>query len=181
MRLLIPIIILLVLSALPYGTVEPWWEALLVAMIFVTGIVTIGTDAFRGQPLFQSRKVTLPLIALGVFALLQSFNLPPFVSLDSEATRLIAYQIFSFAIYIELIHRACAERRDLKILVWSVIGLGILTSLFGMLRILTFDGSGEFFLDGLKPGIGFAQFINQNHLRDARIGLGRCCVHVGAR
>ena len=160
---MIPIIILLVMSALPYGTVEPWWEALLVAIIFTIGIVTIGIDAYQGQPLFHSRKVTLPLIALGVFALLQSFNLPPFVSLDSEATRLVAYQIFSFAIYIELIHRACAERRSLTSLLWAVIGVGIASSIFGILRVIAFGGSGEFFLDGLKPGIGFAQFINQNH------------------
>src|SRR5690242_3272575 len=69
---------LLALSALvavPYGTVEPWWQALFECTVFLLAALWIVEGWLSGAQQISNWKLFLPLFALVAFAWLQTLVL----------------------------------------------------------------------------------------------------------
>ena len=165
------LLVIIVVTAIPYGTVHPWWISAFECSVFLTAMLAL-LEIVINRASLPKLSLALPIFALALFALGQSFPLFPSASLagapgslsadphsSSEfSTRLIALTIFSLM----LSRYACSKSR-LRTLFYVIIGVGVASALFGLARQSLQKGTG-FLLPGLPPGDrGFAQFINRNH------------------
>src|SRR5215467_1834121 len=62
---------LLVIAAIPYGTVEPWWKAAFVSAVFAICILAIIES---GSLKFANRSILLPMLALAALAFIQTLS-----------------------------------------------------------------------------------------------------------
>ncbi|HSK63507.1 MAG TPA: O-antigen ligase family protein [Pyrinomonadaceae bacterium] len=157
---------IVVITPIPYGTVEPWWKAVFVCAVFGVFILAI-CDSIR----VSLWSTLLPLVVLTGFAFLQSWTR---ISADPLQTNFFALQLAALTAFLALLYRYAATEARVRILVYAVIGVGITTALFGILRQTTQQQTG-FVLPLLKPNLGFAQFVNSNHfayLMEMAFGLG---------
>ncbi|HKS09268.1 MAG TPA: O-antigen ligase family protein [Pyrinomonadaceae bacterium] len=154
------------ITPIPYGTVEPWWKAAFVCAVF--GIFILGI--WQSEILKNPSPVLLPLLALSVLAFLQSWTR---LSVDPFQTRFFALQLLSLTAFLALLYRYAATEERLRVLVYTIVGVAILSAIFGILRQTTQYQTG-FLLPLLKQNQGFAQFINKNHfayLMEMALGL----------
>jgi O-antigen ligase len=124
----------------------------------------------KGLPLL------LPLLALVVLALFQTMTLrgrAP-VSADPYETWRFIYKMLALITVGELLSHYTSSRRRLEVLIYVVIGVGIISALFGIVRqVMQHDAAG-YGLHYLELGVGFGQFINYNHfafLMEMTLGL----------
>ncbi|MDT4967187.1 MAG: hypothetical protein QOJ64_1924 [Acidobacteriota bacterium] len=164
---------LIVAVAVPYGTVDPWWLALYECIVFALGILWIIDGLVSGHWLVQSQKVFIPILLIAAFALLQTISLSSAstasgfkiwnaISADPYETRLSVLELLALAIAGLLLLRYISTPERLRALIYTLIAVGIVSALFGILRQTTQHSEG-FFLPLLKPGGGYGQFINRNH------------------
>jgi hypothetical protein len=71
----IALVALMVVAAIPYGTVEPWWKAAFVCAVFVICIVAIVERLVRGEGEIAGGPILLPLLALALLAFAQTLSL----------------------------------------------------------------------------------------------------------
>src|SRR5712692_6247188 len=69
------LIILIALVAVPYGTVEPWWEAVFECAVFFLGLLWIIHGLMVGSWVAGNARTFDPLIALVALAMVQSLLL----------------------------------------------------------------------------------------------------------
>lgn len=175
------------LAAIPYGTVQPWWKSIFQGFVFGLAALSIvgrlgNSAAPRSQSPF-SRQLLWPVLALIVFAFLQTLPAPRFLLAASDERRTLSADVFQtrefivqiFALlgvaWLLIIHTN--SRRRLRRLVELVIAIGVLSALFGLWRQASQYANG-FGLRGLRAGYGYAQFINANHfafLMELALGL----------
>lgn len=161
----------IVLTAIPYGTVQPWWTAIFQGVIFLVAILGV-IEAIISKRLFLNLSLAYPLLALILFAAIQSLPLfsgpgPIFprtsISADPHGTRLFVIQLFALTLVILLLQRYTSSKARLRSLIFVVIGVGVGSALFGIIR-LTLQHSPGFILPALPMGDrSFGQFINRNH------------------
>ncbi|HVF21872.1 MAG TPA: O-antigen ligase family protein [Pyrinomonadaceae bacterium] len=154
-----------VLTQIPYGTVEPWWKAVFICAVLGLFILRIIENPIQTN----FNPLVLPLLALALFAFVQTQ-----ISADALQTRFFALQLLALAAFLALLYRYAATENRIRILVFVVIGIAIMSAIFGILRQTTQHEAG-FLLPLLKPNQGFAQFINKNHfayLMEMAFGLG---------
>jgi len=171
----------LVLTAIPYGTIQPWWIALFESLIFVTASLAL-VEAIISKRWWVDVSLVVPLLVLILFAVIQS--LPLFsgpgpmnprtsISADPYGTRLFAVQLFALTLVVLLLRRYVSTQARLRQLIYVVIGVGIATAAFGIARQSLQHAQG-FVLPALPVGRGFGQFINRNHfalLLEMTLGL----------
>ena len=171
----------IVLTAIPYGTIQPWWIALFECLVFVTAILGL-IEAIISKRWSVDLSLVVPLLALILFAVIQS--LPLFsgpgplnprtsISADPYSTRLFAIQLFSLTLVVLLLRRYISSKARLRTLIYVLIGVGVATALFGIVRQNLQHAPG-FVLPALPLGRGFGQFINRNHfalLLEMTLGL----------
>ena len=177
---------LIVLAAIPYGTVEAWSIALFEIMVFVLAALWMAEGALGGGHWLQREHALIlaPLALVSLYAYLQSLlpagvtptNLSEAVSADPYETRLFALQFFALTVFGALLLRYTTNRRRLLALVLTVLAVGILSALFGIIR-QTAQRAGDqgFLLPHLSGGVGYAQFIGRNSfafLMEMSLGLG---------
>lgn len=218
-----------VLVAVPYGSVEPWWKAAFECAIFLIGTIAFlefylggrkshfsasSGRGIRGEgisgapesissapssptllPKREGNKGTgesnitrysflLALLALVVFGLIQTIpfgssysaalsrNLPRTISYDPHGTRVWVSEMFALVLLAGMLLRYTTDEKKLKALVYLVIGTALATAVFGIAR-QTMQHQPGFGLPYLRPGLGYAQFINRNHFAFlAEMGLG---------
>lgn len=156
----------LVITPIPYGTVEPWWKAVFICGVL--GIFILGI--FQNKFALNPWSPLLPMLALGVFALLQSLLK---LSADPFQTRFFALQLLALSAFLSLLYRYAKTENRVRVLVYTVVTVAIVSAIFGILRQTTQHQTG-FLLPLLKPNQGFAQFINKNHfayLMEMALGL----------
>jgi len=173
---------LIALTAIPYGTVQPWWIAAFECGVFLVAMLAVVDAALNKKPSLRISLV-LPLLALVLFALVQS--VPIFraagpipaltaISADPYGTRSFAVQLFALTLVIVLVCRYVSSESRLRRLVFVIIGIAVLSALFGIVR-QHWQQSPGFLLPGLPIGNrSFAQFINRNHfalLLELSLGL----------
>src|ERR1043165_4427614 len=66
---------LIVLTPIPYGTVEPWWKAAFVCAVVAIGILALVESLITGNVEVPGRAVLLPMLALTALAFLQTLSL----------------------------------------------------------------------------------------------------------
>lgn len=161
---------------------QPWWIAVFECGVFIIGMLAVIDIALSKRASFNSSPV-LPLLALILFALLQS--LPLFsgpgpispataLSADPYGTRSFAVQLFALTLVILLLARYVSSQSRLQKLLIVIIGIGAASALFGIVR-QHWQQSPGFLLPALPLGNrSFGQFINRNHfalLLEMSLGL----------
>ena len=164
------LLVTLVVTPVPYGTVEPWWKAVLVCSVFGVCVLAVIEVALRGSIRVNPWSPVLPLLAFAALAYVQSRT---GISADSFQTRFLALQLLALTAFLALLYRYAATEQRMRSLAYAVIGIAVVSAIFGTLRLTTQHETG-FLLPLLKPNQGFAQFINKNHfayLVETAIGL----------
>ena len=177
------LLVTLVLTAIPYGTVDPWWEASFVCVVFALAAVRIAHALLTGAAQIRGYGLFLPLLCLCVFSILQTLPLVPAelssvaarstISADPYETRRFVFKLLSLILAGELLLRFTSSRPRFFLLVHTVIGVGVTSAMFGLIRQFT-QGESSFLLSGLKSRVGYGQFINANHfafLMEMSLGL----------
>lgn len=171
---------LIVIAAIPYGTVEPWWKAAFVCAVFAICIVALVSGSFR----VEGGAILLPMLALSVLAFVQTLSLGSLevagfsvwntISADPYQTRFFALQMLALTACLALFYRYANTEHRIRVLVYTILAVAIASAVFGILRHTTQQQIG-FVLPLLKPNQGYGQFINKNHfayLMEMAFGLG---------
>jgi O-antigen ligase len=177
------LVILLVLVAIPYGTAEPWSEALFECGVLLAALLFVVHGLIAGSWNFGNTRVFYPLIALVAFALLQSIALGQAnvagekvwyaISADPFETRRFVLKVGAVVLAGMLLVRYTTGKKRLSALVHVIIVIAMASALFGIVR-QSLQRSDGFFLPALKVEAGYAQFINRNHfsyLMEMAMGL----------
>ena len=176
-------------SAIPYGTVEPWWKAAFVCGVFAICIVAIVESLLsRESRIGGSHGVLLAMLSLAVFAFVQtdkaakrqcrsrrfsaqSVERYKWRSLPDE---ILCLSTLALTACLLLLYRYCASEKRINVLIhvvlespWPVRSLG------SSARQLSFNLAS--YCPRTMPGQGYGQFINKNHfalLMEMALGLG---------
>lgn len=178
---------LLVLVAVPYGTVEPWSEAFFECSIFALTVLWIIEGFILGSWQISERALMLPLLALVGFALLQAVpfgRVPetldiqasfwPAISADPYNTIRFALKLSALILAGQLFLSHVKSQKRLRLLVMTIISVAIGSALFGLLRQTVQRDIAGFLLPYLPLNAGYGQFINSNHfafLMELTLGL----------
>jgi len=176
---------LIVIAAIPYGTVEPWWKAAFVCAVFALCLVAIVEHLLSGVTRIAGGSVLLPMLALSVLAFAQTISLGSSgelanvaisgaISADPFQTRFFALQMLALTACLALLYRYANTEKRIRILVYTVLAVAVASAVFGMLRQSGQQGTG-FGLPLLRENQGYGQFVNKNHfafLMEMAFGLG---------
>jgi O-antigen ligase len=172
------LLVLIVATAIPYGTVEPWWKAAFICAVFAVCIAAIIEWLVSGADRIDGAPVLLPMLALSALACAQTWNT---ISADPFQTRFFALQMLALTAFLALLYRYATTERRVRILVYTVIAITVASAIFGILRQTTQHQTG-FILPLLKANEGYGQFINKNHfayLMEMAFGLGLGIIIAG--
>ncbi|HSL53874.1 MAG TPA: O-antigen ligase family protein [Pyrinomonadaceae bacterium] len=171
---------LIVITPIPYGTVEPWWKAAFVCAVFAICILAL-IDNLTHIP---GKSVLLPMLALAALAFIQTLSLGSrteanltvwnTISADPYQTRFFTLQMLALTVFLALLYRYASTERRVRLLVYTILAIAVASAIFGILRQSTQQQTG-FILPLLKPAQGYGQFINKNHfayLMEMAFGLG---------
>ena len=187
------ILTLIFLAAVAYGGSDPWWKAFFTSAIFAVGMLAALEMALAEKPSLPGFRLMLPIIALVIFALLQTISFSsapalgvqlPFwnsISADPYETRIFALQLFALCLLGAMLFRYATTERRLRFLIHLIIFIAVLSAVFGLLRQTTQHEPG-FGLPMLLPDQGYGQFINKNHfayLMEMGFGLSLGLVLAG--
>src|SRR5829696_3413727 len=151
---------LIVIAAIPYGTVEPWWKAAFVCAVFAICIVALIESLVSGSLRIQGGAILLPMLALAVLAFVQTLSFGSLevasltvwntISADPYQTRFFALQMLALTACLALFYRYAHDERRIRVLVYTILGVAIASAIFGILRHTTQHQTG-FVLPLLKP------------------------------
>jgi len=178
---------LLAFVAVPYGAVEPWWQALFECAVFGLAALWLIESFLGGFSNLSQYHLFWPLLALVALAFLQTLplgaetNVPldiggkmwHTISADPHGTRRWIARVLALILVGAMLNRYTSDRRRLRALVYLVVGVALASGIFGLLRQMTQHQAG-FLLPNLYPNLGYAQFINKNHfafLIEMAVGL----------
>lgn len=178
------LLVVIFLTALPYGAVEPWWAALFECAVFALTMLWIVEGFLSGSWLVRAHWLLLPLLMLVVYCLVQtvplagsevaSVQVRQTLSADPYQTRLVALKLFALTLAAAMLLRYTSSTRRMHALIYTVVGVALLSALFGIIRQTTQRESIGFVLPYLRSGSGYGQFINKNHfafLAEMALGL----------
>jgi O-antigen ligase len=164
------LLVTIALTAIPYGTVQPWWIAVFECAVFVIAAVA-AVDAGVGRG-WSKDDLSLfgPLLLLVLFAVFQSLplfsglgplGLGSSLSADPYGTRLFAIRLLALVVVGVLLLRYTSSKTRLRNLIYVIIAVGLASAFIGITR--KSFGSG-YFLPGLTViDRSFGQFVNRNH------------------
>ena len=171
----------IVVVPIPYGTIEPWWKATFVCAVFAICLIALIEN--RGERI-EGAAILLPMLALSLLAFLQTLSLGSrieanlsvwnTISADPYQTRFFALQMLALTTFLALLYRYASTERRVRVLVYTVLTIAVVSAVFGILRQTTQHETG-FLLPLLKKNQGYGQFINKNHfafLMEMAFGLG---------
>jgi len=165
---------LIAFAAIPYGSVEPWWRALFECLVFALAALSLIEIWLSGDFDLSRYSLLWPLVALAVFAFIQTlpygrFNSPAIaealtktISADPHGTRNWVTMMFALILMAAMLLRYGRDQRRFKLLVYLAVGIAVASAIFGFTRQMMQHQPG-FGLPYLRPGLGYAQFINKNH------------------
>src|SRR6185369_10302326 len=71
----IALVATIIVTPIPYGTVEPWWKAAFVCAVFAICILALIENLVRGDAVIAGKAILLPMLALAALAFLQTLSL----------------------------------------------------------------------------------------------------------
>jgi O-antigen ligase len=168
----------LALSAVPYGSIEPWWANFFAAGVYALGALwAVESLLSRGLGLRRDDwLLLLPPLALALFSLLQSIplardasnaggvssTLRGAISADPFETYDFALRMLALTLLVAMLLRFTTSRGRLTALVLTVVCVGASSALFGIIRQGTQTAEMGFVLPSLPRGIGYGQIISRN-------------------
>ncbi len=177
------LLVLIAASGVRYGTVEAWWVAAFEAGIFaLVGLWAI--ESWLNQTgHIRNYRLLWPLVGILLLAVIQiipstagssagsNATLP--ISFDPYETGRFVFKLLALILAGGLMLGHTGTRSRLRALVHLVIGVGVASGLYGIVRARTTNTSG---VDSLSSdlGAGFGQFVNRNHfafLAEMALGL----------
>ncbi|HEX7296625.1 MAG TPA: O-antigen ligase family protein, partial [Pyrinomonadaceae bacterium] len=180
------LLLLICVTAIPYGTSQPWWKALFICFVLFATIFAVIEVMLNGGRRLEGARLILPAVVLILFALLQTVSLPGgnidglsvpawnTISADPYQTRFTAMQLIALMLVILLVYRYANTDRRRRFLIHVVLAVAVTSAVYGILRQTVQRDTG-FVLPLLRPGAGYGQFINKNHfayLMEMAFGLG---------
>ena len=166
------LIAVIVFTAIPYGTVDPWSQAVFEIVVFLLGLFWVVHCLLAGSWRVGNVRLVFPMIALVGLAILQSFvwsqtdqagtKVLWSLSADPFESRALALRVSALILACVLFIRFTISKQRLNFMVHAIITLAIACALFGIARQALPHGEG-FLLARLKSGSGYAQFINKDH------------------
>jgi O-antigen ligase len=167
------LLVTLVLTAIPYGTVQPLWIALFECWVLFLGLLGLADLLMTKSDLPVGASLAVPALVLCLFivfqtlpwlgsnnALLSGVRLS--ISADRFSTFQLAIKLFAMIVAGLLMLRYTESESRLRLLVYTVIGVAAASALLGVFRQGGQGGPSWFF--PLPNGSrGFAQFVNRNH------------------
>ena len=187
------LLLLICVTAIPYGTSQPWWKALFICFILLTTIVAAIEVLVNGARRIEGIRLVVPAAVLILFAFLQTVSLPGTavgalsvaawntISADPHQTRFTAMQLIALMLVVLLVFRYVNTERRRSLLIHVVLGVAVTSAIYGILRQTVQRDTG-FILPLLRPGNGYGQFINKNHfayLMEMAFGLGLGLIAFG--
>lgn len=146
----IALLTLIVLTAIPYGTNGPLPKALFECIVLALAALWIIEGLLSGSWWRPVHRLLVPGLVLLAYTFLQTL---PFsranigggievgvwraVSFDPQSTRLAAMKLLAYVLVLGLLLRYTNTRRRLRALIYLVIGIAVLSALFGMVRQMT--------------------------------------------
>ena len=177
------LIAVIALTAIPYGTVEPWSEALFECAMFFLTLLWIVHGFIEGSWRIGNQVLVAPMTGLVILAVAQSIawwktevageHIWFAISADPFETWAFAFRMAALVLAVLLVIRFTSNPKRLGILVHAIILVGVSSALFGIARQAMQHHQG-FVLSRLQPDQGFGQFINKNHfafLMEMAVGL----------
>jgi O-antigen ligase len=166
---------LIVLTVIPYGTVDAWWEASFECSVFAITAIWFFEVLLRGDWQVRRLFILLPLILITIYVFAQTIEWPPAwlgrglaaphtLTIDRYQTYLTARKTLALTLFIGLLLLHTSTPKRFHWLVRVVIGLGLASALFGILRqfLQSPESVKGFVLPFLFQGIGYGQFISAN-------------------
>lgn len=182
------VLTLIALTAVPYGTVDPWSESIFEAAVFGLTILWLLEGSLRGTWWGREHRLLLPPLALVLFALMQTVPLGRYggsvalgetlvnrtISADPFETWRFAQKLLAVALTLGLLLRYASTMRRLRLLIYLVVGIGVASAVFGLARAaMPTDVLGSIG-NRLLADSSYGQFENRNHfafLMEMSIGL----------
>ncbi|MCA1593760.1 MAG: O-antigen ligase family protein [Acidobacteria bacterium] len=177
---------LTMLAAVPFGSVDPWWEGVFEGCAFALGALWMMEGMLAGRWLVREHRLLVPLVVLLAYAFAQTLpysnaatvagvEVRRSLSADPFETWRFVVKLASLVLCAALWLRYLSSARRLRALVYVVALVGLSSALFGVVR----RTMGSATLEQLSPRLaanldGFAQFINRNHfafLAEMTLGL----------
>ncbi|PYS49860.1 MAG: hypothetical protein DMF68_08815 [Acidobacteria bacterium] len=169
------LLVVIALTAIPYGTVDPIWAALFECAVFALTVLWIIEGLFSGARRISGRSMLVPLLAMVVFAFVQTLPLwsasGEFAGIEGTVwkaisaapyeTRFVVLKLIAYTLTFALLLRYTYSQFRLRALIYTVIGISLASALFGIIRQGTQHTMG-FILPRLKPGQGYGQLIYHN-------------------
>src|SRR5258705_1355785 len=182
------LVLLVVVTAIPYGTFEAWWKAIFVCAVIAIGICAISESLLSASNWIRGSAIVLPMLALSLVAFIQTISFHRgtadtragdqsswnAISADPYQTWFFILQLLALTVCLALLYRYASSEKRIRVLIYVIIGVAVVSALFGILRQTTQHEAG-FVLPLLKPGQGYGQFLNKNHfafLMEMALGLG---------
>ncbi len=171
------VLILIALAAVPYGTVDPWWESIFEATVFGLVIVWLLEGALGDAWLDKEHRLLLPLLGLLILALVQSVPLWQYegskaladttlnrtLSADPFETQRFAYKLLAIMLTLGMLLRYTNTERRLRALVYLVVGIAFTSAIFGLVKAELPERIASLFGERLSPIASYAQFESRNH------------------
>ena len=169
-------LILIIFTAIPYGSVEFWWtSAFEIAVFALVALWALQALLFGSYETQRWSWLAIPAGVLILFSLVQAIPLGAAtqvggldyairnaVSAGPFETRSFALRVGAFASLAVLLLRFTNNRARLEALALTVVSVGALSALFGITRQAIQHGEGAALVRTLPPGIGYGQIINRN-------------------
>jgi len=161
-----------VFAPLPYGSVEPWSQALFECAVFALGLLWCVHATLNKSWAMPDLRLFFPLIALAFLATIQSLSwsqqstagvsVVQALSADPFESWIFAIRLLALTAAGVMAARFTHNSMRLAILVGAIIFIAIASGAFGIVRLTTQHTDG-FVLSSLRMGGGFAEFINRDH------------------
>lgn len=169
---------LIVVVVIPYGTVDPWWEAVFECTVFALAAIWIFESLLRRDWQVKRLSILLPMLLITAYAFLQTVVWPVALvpaglgrltaqhtlTIDRYQTYLTARKALALTLFTGLLLLHTSTPKRLRWLVRVLLGLGLASALFGLLRqfLQSPDSESGFVLPFLFSGMGYGQFISAN-------------------
>ena len=163
------ICVVIIISALAYGTVHYWalalfnLGALTVLILWVIDAWQLGSFRVSRNPL---QLILLGVIALGLVQLLplrtSLAGSPTTLSLDPNSTRLVLVQFSTLFVYFAATLVFIDTPRRLRLLVRTILIFGFCLALFGLTQSFT-SPTKIYWVRELNQSTAFGPFINRHH------------------
>src|SRR6266496_1508303 len=136
------LLFVIVLTAIPYGAVQPWWREIFECLVFlIASLAAVHALVRKNWTLDVS--LLPPLVGLVLFSVFQT--LPWFsgagpssprssLSDDPYSSGLFAIQLFALILMSLLLQRYATGKARLRKVILVVIGVGVASAVFGILR-----------------------------------------------